>query len=95
MQKMWICGTMSKVEVVFKVFPKDENVDIKDLKNKIEEEILPEKIEEEPIAFGIVALKFSKIVEDKENEIEKIESKIKNISEIGEYDIISISRLPF
>ena len=83
------------VEVIFKVFPKNEKINVKVLKKEIEKEILPEKIEEEPIAFGIVGIKFSKIIEDKEGEVEKIEEKLKNMENVGEYEVVSISRLFF
>ena len=89
---MRIRGTM-KVEVIFRILPKSAEVDIERLKERIEKEIMPEKIEVEPIAFGLNAIKISKIIEDREGELENLESKVKSIEDIGEYDIVSITRL--
>ena len=82
-----------KVEVIFRILPKSAEVDIERLKERIEKEIMPEKIEVEPIAFGLNAIKISKIIEDREGELENLESKVKSIEDIGEYDIVSITRL--
>jgi translation elongation factor aEF-1 beta len=82
-----------KVEVIFRILPKDSEVDIERLKEKIEKEIMPEKIDVEPIAFGLNAIKISKVIDEEKGKLEELESKIKNIEEIGEYDIISMTRL--
>ena len=82
-----------RVEVIFRILPKSAEVDIERLKERIEKEIMPEKIEVEPIAFGLNAIKISKIIEDREGELENLESKVKSIEDIGEYDIVSITRL--
>lgn len=82
-----------RVEVIFRILPKSAEVDIERLKERIEKEIMPEKIEVEPIAFGLNAIKISKIIEEREGELENLESKVKSIEDIGEYDIISMTRL--
>ncbi len=82
-----------RVEVIFRILPKSAEVDIERLKERIEKEIMPEKIEVEPIAFGLNAIKISKIIEEREGELENLESKVKSIEDIGEYDIVSITRL--
>jgi elongation factor 1-beta len=82
-----------KVEIVFRVLPKSSEINVDTLIEKIKDKISPVKIEKEPIAFGLFAVKFSKIVEDKEGELEKVESKLKKIDEVGEYDVVSTTRL--
>lgn len=89
---MQICWTM-KVEVVFRVLPKNAETDIKRLEEEIRKKLLPEKIEREPIAFGIFSIKFSKLVKDEAGELEKIETILKQIDEVGEYDIILITKV--
>jgi len=83
---------MAKVLVVFRIFPKSVNVDLSELEEKIVNSISPEKIEREPIAFGLVALKASKLVEDQEGEIQKIEEKLNSISSISQVEIVEITR---
>jgi elongation factor 1-beta len=83
---------MAKVLVVFRIFPKSVNVDLSELEEKIVNSISPEKIEREPIAFGLVALKASKLVEDQEGEIQKVEEKLNSISSISQVEIVEITR---
>jgi len=51
----------------------------------------PEKLEEEPIAFGIKALRFVKLIPDAGGEIEKLENKLNSIKNIT-VEEISVSR---
>lgn len=81
------------VEVVFRVLPRSSEVNVDELIEKIKDKISPTRVEKEPIAFGLFAVKFSKIVEDKEGELEKVENKLKEIEEVGEYDIVRTTRL--
>jgi elongation factor 1-beta len=83
---------MAKVLVVFRIFPKDANVELSELEEKVVDSIFPEKIEREPIAFGLVALKVSKLVEDKEGEIQKIEEKLNAINLISQVEVVEITR---
>jgi elongation factor 1-beta len=83
---------MAKVLIVFRIFPKSVNVDLSELEEKIVNSISPEKIEREPIAFGLVALKASKLVEDQEGEIQKVEEKLNSISSISQVEIVEITR---
>ena len=81
------------VEIVLRVFPKSSEVGIDELVEKIKEKVSPEKIEKEPLAFGLFAVKVHKVVEEKEGEAEKIEKEIKEIEGVGECQIISLTRL--
>jgi elongation factor 1-beta len=82
---------MARVLVTLRLMPEDVNVDIKGLKNEILSRIRA-NIEEVPIAFGIVALNVSFIVEDKEGEIEKIEKTLKEIKGVGEIEVLEVTR---
>jgi len=82
---------MAKVLVVFRILPKEE-VDISELEEEIVNSIFPEKIEREPIAFGLIALKASKLVEDQEGEIQKIEEKLNTINSISQVEVVEITR---
>jgi elongation factor 1-beta len=82
---------MAKVLVTLRLMPEDVNVNIKGLKSEILSRIRA-NIEEVPIAFGIVALNVSFIVEDKEGEIEKIEKTLKEIKGVGEIEVLEVTR---
>ena len=83
---------MAKVIVVLKIMPKDVNVDLDTLENTIKSEINPEKIEREPIAFGLTALKVTKFVEDAGGQVELLENKLKNIEDIGNVEVVELTR---
>jgi translation elongation factor aEF-1 beta len=51
---------MAEVVVTFKVLPKDIDVNLDKLENEIKNVIKPERIEREPIAFGLFAFKVIK-----------------------------------
>jgi len=83
---------MAHVMITLKVMPEDVNVNIQELKKEILSKI-SSNVQEVPIAFGLVALNVTTIVEDKEGEIERIEKMLKEIRGVGEIEIIEISRI--
>lgn len=83
---------MSGVIVTFKVLPQDISIDINFLEKRIAEEIKPQSISKEPIAFGLVAIKFTKLIPESSGELEKMEKRIKSIEGVGEVEITEISR---
>jgi translation elongation factor aEF-1 beta len=83
---------MAEVIVGLKVLPKTVEIDLDKLEEKIKTAIDPEKIEREPIAFGLVAFHVVKFVPDSGGELEKVEKKLRAIEEVGEVEITGISR---
>ncbi len=89
---------MAKVVVSLKVFPADINVSLDELKKKIEEK-LPNyasvyKFEEEPIAFGLVAL-IAHIVlpENQAGGVDEVEKSIQNIKDVSDIQTIMVRRV--
>ncbi len=83
---------MAEVIVGFKVLPKEVDIDIDKLEENIKSEIRPEKIQRQPIAFGLVAILVTKFIPDAEGELEKMENKIRSIENVGEVEIIGMTR---
>jgi elongation factor 1-beta len=83
---------MAEVMVTFKVMPTNVNVNLAVLEGKIKNIIRPERIEREPIAFGLVALKVIKIIPDEGGVLEEIENKIKSIENVGEVEVVEMGR---
>jgi len=84
---------MANVLVGLKVMPTAVEVNLDELEQKIKSAINPEKIQRQPIAFGLVALVVSKIVLDDGGQTDAIEQKIKSIDGVGEVEIIGVSRM--
>jgi elongation factor 1-beta len=82
---------MAQVMVLLRVMPEDINVDIQSLKKEILSKIKA-NVQEVPIAFGLIALHVTTIVEDKEGEIEKIEKALKEIKGVGEIEVLEVAR---
>jgi len=83
---------MAKVIVTLKIMPKEASININKLEEKIRELIDPEKISQEPIAFGLIALNVTKLIPDAGGELEKIENKLKSIPDIGEIEVTEVTR---
>lgn len=83
---------MAEVIVRIKVLPKTVEVDLDTLESLIRNEIKPEKIQREPIAFGLVAINIVKIVPDKEGEVDRLEERVKKLKDAGEVEVTGVTR---
>jgi len=83
---------MAEVIVGLKILPKTIEVDLDELEKKIREAISPERIQREPIAFGLVAIHVVKLVSDSEGQIDELERKLREIEEVGEIEVTGITR---
>ncbi|NIO23170.1 MAG: hypothetical protein GTN38_04060 [Candidatus Aenigmarchaeota archaeon] len=81
---------MGDVIVVFKIIP--ENMGMFDQVRKDLEDLKPQRLEEEPVAFGLKALKFTKLVPDEEGKMDDLEKRIKNIKGVQTCETVAISR---
>ena len=83
---------MAEVILGLKVLPKTVDVNLDLLEEKISSTINPERIQRQPVAFGLVALVVTKVVEDKEGESDRIENLLKSIENVGEVEITGVTR---
>lgn len=83
---------MAEVIVTLRILPKNVEVDLNKLEDKVKFIVKPEKIQREPIAFGLVALKITKLIPDASGELEEIENKLKAIEEVGQIEVTELTR---
>lgn len=89
---------MARVLVSIKIFPSDIDVSLDSLKKKISE-TLPDyasvyRFEEEPIAFGLVALIAHILLpEDRSGGMDEVESRLRNIEQISEFETQMVRRI--
>ena len=88
---------MAKVIAVIKIFPKDVNVNLGTLKNKIKTSIPSYasalKFEEEPIAFGLVALKlYVMLPEEQAGGMEEIETTLQGLKLVSQIETQMVTR---
>lgn len=83
---------MAQVIVGFKVLPKEVEVDLDKLEERIRKEINPQKVSREPIAFGLVAINIVVFVEDAEGTLDAVENKLRAIEDVGEIEVTGMTR---
>ncbi|MHA1583569.1 MAG: elongation factor 1-beta [Candidatus Baldrarchaeia archaeon] len=88
---------MGKVLTVIKILPESVEVDLKQLLEDIKKN-LPENAEfkdskEEPIAFGLKALRIAVVVPDAEGGTDILEEIIKNVKGVGQVEVEHATRI--
>jgi len=75
-----------------RVMPKDSEVDLNAIIREIKEKLGPvlRSVREDPIGFGITALRLTLVVEDSEGGIDPFEDKVKGVLGVGEVDVTSL-----
>jgi translation elongation factor aEF-1 beta len=81
-----------------KIFPNDANIDLNTLKAKVQQSVpagcTVQKFEEEPIAFGLVAL-IAHIVlpEDAAGHMDEVEESIRAVDSVSEIQVLRVGRV--
>ena len=88
---------MGEVVATVKIMPKSPDVELEEMKinaqNIINKDAELHKIEEEPIAFGLVALNVTFIIHDSEGGTAIIENKLTKLPNVSSIEIIDVRRL--
>ena len=83
---------------VLRVYPSDVGLDLERMKEDIRR-VIPEgtsiqKYEEEPIAFGLVAIvAYVLIPEDREGLMDEVESRIQRVEGVGNVEVWMVGRV--
>lgn len=87
---------MAKVVAEIKIFPTETTVDLGELRKNVEKALPPEtsvaRFDEEPIAFGLVALVARVVMPEEEGRMEKVEEALKSVQNVGEIQVVSVWR---
>lgn len=87
---------MAKVIAQIKIFPTEITVDLGELRRKVEEGLPPEttvaRFDEEPIAFGLVALVARIVMPEEEGRMDKVEEALKSVENVGEIQVVNVWR---
>lgn len=88
---------MGKVLAVMKVMPASVDIDLEALKKELGNAMPPEAtlrgVKEEPIAFGLVALKVSVILDDTAGGTDAIEKAFQELENVSEVQVEAVSLL--
>ncbi|HXZ90560.1 MAG TPA: elongation factor 1-beta [Candidatus Dormibacteraeota bacterium] len=89
---------MAKVLAAIKIFPNDANIDLNALKSKIQSSLpagsTVQKFEEEPVAFGLVALiAYVVLPEDAGGQMDQVEESIRSVDQVSEIEVLRVGRV--
>ena len=88
---------MGKIIIVYKIFPTESTVNLEQIKEKITEKLADvasiKKFAEEPIAFGLCALKVNMVLPEEEGIADKTEKLIASIEGVGQIQTLGLTRL--
>ncbi len=88
---------MGEVLATIKMMPEGPDVDLEKIKletgNSMPSGTELHKIEEEPIAFGLVALNVMVVVDDAEGGTEEVEENLSKIEGIANIEVTDVRRL--
>ncbi|NLA39395.1 MAG: elongation factor 1-beta [Methanomicrobiales archaeon] len=79
---------MGDVAIILKIMPESPDVDLEALKAAMRAAVPISDIREEPIGFGLVALKAAVVVPDKAGAPDKVETALQNLKGVGSAEII-------
>jgi elongation factor 1-beta len=88
---------LGKIIIVYKIFPAESTVDLEVLKEKITQKLADiasiKKFAEEPIAFGLKALKVNMVLPEKEGIADETEKRMATIEGVGQIQTLGLTRL--
>ena len=86
---------MGQVSITFEIMPDGIEIDLEDIKSKVEAKIggisKIEQTEIKPIAFGLKALMMNVLVEDSEGIMDKLEAEIAEVEGVQNANVINMT----
>lgn len=87
---------MAKVLAQMKVFPSEVGIDLKRLQDQLKGHLPTDatilRVQEEPVAFGLVVLIVTISMAEKDGVIEEVEKALASTPNVGEVQTIAVSR---
>jgi elongation factor 1-beta len=82
---------MGDVAIILKIMPDSPEVDLEALKAAIRGAVPVQDLVEEPIGFGLSAIKVAVVVPDSEGAPDRVEESLRGLEGVGSAEIVSLT----
>lgn len=88
---------MGSVLVIFKIMPESIDTDLSKIESNVKKAIegfggVVGKIEKEPIAFGLVSLRVSCSLNEKNSNLDPLEDQLRNLDGVVSVEVVDVRR---
>ena len=89
---------MARVVITLKIMPESPEIDLNSIETQAKAKISDfsqskeMKTEQEPIAFGLKAIKITFVMEESKGSTDALEERIKNISGVNSVEVVDVRR---
>lgn len=84
--------SQATVIVTYKIMPEGVEIDLNKIEKELKSRFKPQKIERQPIAFGLNAIIMVKVLPEIEGEADKLSAEIEKIKGVQTVDILEMTR---
>jgi len=88
---------MAEVVITLKIMPESPETDLNSVEEKVKEKIVEfggevVRVMQEPVAFGLIALKMDFVMDESKGDTEPLEESIKEVVGVAGVEVVGVTR---